>query len=432
MPVAALRLPQEVWLHVLSFVSWRDRLSVRGTCRHFRQLVDASPRLWTGLSPVLTRFSRYNAPFWRSLRGRQVSSAQVRGGRRKHLKQLADWLPALTALRLDDWRGGRGLQLSSFRRLQRLAITSCSVPVESVHFLFPLREHLTQLSVCSVRLTCAPADFLSAVSQLTRLTSLLFHHDGSVAVGAEAVGGVISNLRALTCLSWETITYKTLPGDFFSPAHSADVLSLSRLELLNYDAVVTQEALRPLSRLRHLSISHLYSVPGPTCHLRTWLTALQQLSSLIVHGGHPLGAYVDVLPASLCSLTLNVDLKVEHLQAAARRLPHLQHLHLEPWSSASSFIGLLPQLFPQLRTLRIRHHGVSDVDFLQLRHLQHLHTLEILDSYYRPNPADPNWIVYGPSPDLQQLISELQRLTSHRVQVITAAAAKDPLSCNCV
>lgn len=61
-------------------------------------------------------------------------------------------------------------------------------------------------------------------------------------------------------------------------------LQLSDLQLLNYDAVVTQEVLRPLSRLRSLSIYHLYSVPGPICHLQTWLTSLPQLRSLSVHG----------------------------------------------------------------------------------------------------------------------------------------------------
>lgn len=61
-------------------------------------------------------------------------------------------------------------------------------------------------------------------------------------------------------------------------------LELSELQLLNYDAAVTQEVLRPLSRLKNLSVFHLYSVPGPICHLQTWLTSLQQLSSLSVHG----------------------------------------------------------------------------------------------------------------------------------------------------
>lgn len=71
-------------------------------------------------------------------------------------------------------------------------------------------------------------------------------------------------------------------------------------------------------------------------------------------GGHPLAMYADFLPSSLLSLTLCVDLQPEDLQVVSQRAPHLQHLHLEPWSSSSNLVRLLPQLFPNLRTLRIR------------------------------------------------------------------------------
>lgn len=79
-----------------------------------------------------------------------------------------------------------------------------------------------------------------------------------------------------------------------------------------------------------------------------------------------------------------------------------------------------------------RHHHVSDGDFLQLQQLQHLETLEVLDSYYRPEPqTDPSWVINEPSPRLLQLISELQKLTNHRVRVITTSH-RDLLTCQCV
>ena len=53
---------------------------------------------------------------------------------------------------------------------------------------------------------------------------------------------------------------------------------------MNYDTLVSQEALAPLSGLQRLSVLHLYSVPGPQCHLRTWLLALPRLTHLSVHG----------------------------------------------------------------------------------------------------------------------------------------------------
>ncbi|XP_073338992.1 uncharacterized protein [Pagrus major] len=429
--MSVLQLPAELWLQVFSFLSWRDKLSVRCTCSHFRQLLDKSRPLWRGFSVVLRHFSRYNRPFWRSLAQRHVGSVSVRSCKRKHLKQLSTWLPALDALGLDDWREGGVDELKLFQQLQRLSITNSSTPFKNVNFLFPLSHQLTQLSLCNVQLTCPASHLLASMSQLTRLTSLLLHHDGSLSV--PTLSSVLTHLTELKHLSCTMITYKTLSHDFFGPANltGGGALQLSDLQLLNYDAVVTQEVLQPLSRLRSLSIFHLYSVPGPTCHLQTWLMSLPQLCSLSVHGGHPLAVYADFLPSSLLSLTLCVDLQPEDLQVVSQRAPQLHHLHLEPWSSSSNLVRLLPQLFPHLRTLRIRHHHVSDSDFLHLQQLQHLDTLEVLDSYYRPDPTDPSWVVYEPSPRLLQLISDLQELTNHRVRVITRSH-RDPLTCHCV
>ncbi|XP_030574838.1 uncharacterized protein LOC115772622 [Archocentrus centrarchus] len=427
----ALQLPSELWLQVFSFLSWRDKLSMRCTCWHFRHLLDKSHQLWRGFSVVLQHFSRYNRSFWRSLAQRHVGNVLLRTGKRKNLKQLYDWLPALSALRLDDWSEGAIGELKLFCQLQRLSVTSCSTPLRNLDFLFPLSHHLVQLSLCNVQLTCSATHLLAAVKQLTHLKSLLLHHDGSLRV--PSLSSILAHLTELTHLSWTMITYRTLPHDFFSPTHlpGGAALRLLDLQLLNYDAVVTEEALKPLSHLHNLSVFHLYSVPGPTCHLQTWLMSLPHLSSLSIHGGHPLAAYVNFLPASLLSLTLCVDLKPEDLQVVSVRTPQLEHLHLEPWSSSSNIIRLLPQLFPHLKTLRIRHQHVSDDDFLQLQQLRHLNTLEVLDSFYRPDSSDPNWIVFEPSPRLQRLICELQRLTNHRVQVITSSH-RDLLSCHCI
>ncbi|XP_070698677.1 uncharacterized protein [Pempheris klunzingeri] len=429
--MAAQQLPAELWLEVFSFLSWRDKLSVRCTCSHFKHLLDKSRPLWRGFSVVLRHFSQYNRPFWRSLAQRHVGSVLVRSGKRKHLKQLSAWLPALDALRLDDWREGGVDELKLFRRLQRLSFTSCSTQLKNVDFLFPLSHQLTQLSLCYVQLTCPASHLLAAISQLTRLTSLQLHHDGSVRV--PTLSGILTRLTQLKHLSWTMVSYKSLSHDFFSPHQftAGDALQLSELQLLNYDAMVTQEVLRPLSRLHSLSVFHLYSVPGPTCHLQTWLRSLPQLCSLSVHGGHPLAMYADFLPSSLVSLTLCVDLQPEDLQVVSHRAPHLEHLHLEPWSSSSNLVRLLPQLFPHLRTLRIRHHHVSDGDFLRLQQLRRLDTLEVLDSFYKPDPKDPSWVIYEPSPRLLQLSSDLQKLTNHRVRVITSSH-RDPLACHCV
>ncbi|XP_068593352.1 uncharacterized protein im:7136021 [Cebidichthys violaceus] len=425
------QLPAELWLQVFGFLSWKDKLNLRCTCVYFRHLLDKSRPLWRGFSVALRNFSRYNRPFWRSLAQRHVDVISVHSGKRKHLKQLATWLPALGALRLDEWREVGVDELKLFQRMQRLSVTSCSAPLKNVDFLFYLSQRLLELRLCNVKLTCTASHLLAALSQLTRLTSLQLHHDGSLRV--PTLSGVLTHLTELKHLSWTMITHRTLSHDFFSPTYltGGGALQLSDLQLLNYDAVVTQEVLQPLSHLLSLSIFHLYSVPGPICHLQTWLTSLPQLRSLSVHGGHPLAVYADFLPSSLLSLTLSVDLQPEDLQVVSHRAPHLEHLHLEPWSSSSDLVRLLPQLFPHLRTLRIRHHHLSDSDFLNLQQLQHLVTLEVLDSFYKPDPTDPSRVVYQPSPRLLQLISDLQKLTNHRVRVITSSH-RDPLSCHCV
>uniref|UniRef100_A0A7N8YJH5 F-box domain-containing protein n=1 Tax=Mastacembelus armatus TaxID=205130 RepID=A0A7N8YJH5_9TELE len=48
---SVLQLPAELWLQVFSFLPWRDKLSVRCTCRHFRHLLDKSCHLWRGKIP---------------------------------------------------------------------------------------------------------------------------------------------------------------------------------------------------------------------------------------------------------------------------------------------------------------------------------------------------------------------------------------------
>ncbi|KAM9354746.1 uncharacterized protein KZ484_012829 [Pholidichthys leucotaenia] len=426
-----LQLPAELWLHICDFLSWRDKLSMRLTCSHFKHLLDMSQSLWEGFSVVLQDISRYNRPFWRSLAQRHVGSVSLRSGKRKHLRELLTWLPALHALRLDNWREGSIPELKLFRQLQRLSFTSCNVPLKTLDFLPPLGHVLTKLSICNVKFSCPATHLLASLSELSLLTSLQLHHDGSV--GVLPLRRILGHLKRLTHLSWTMITYRNLPHDFFSPTHlpGDGALQLLDLQLLNYDATVTQEALQPLSRLRSLSVFHLYSVPGLICHLQTWLKSLQQLSNLSIYGGHPLAVYADLLPSSLLSLTLCVDMQPEDLQVASVRVPHLEHLTLEPWSSSSTMVGVLPQLFPHLKTLRIRHHHVSDEDFLCLQQLQHLHTLEVVDSYHRPDPKDPSLVIFEPSPRLLRLISDLQKLTNHRVRVITSSQ-RDPLSCHCV
>lgn len=214
MPVS--QLPEELWLHVFSFLPWKDKLNVRCTCSAFKQLLDKSRPLWRGFSVVLRHFSRYNRSFWHSLAQRHISRVAVCSGKRKHLKQLSVQLPALDSLRLDDW-GSDGIDdLKLFHLLQRLSITNSCTQLKNMDFLFLLRHQLTQLSLCKVTFACPAPHILTAISQLTSLTLLRLHHDGSLRV--PTLNGLLPHLPQLRHLSWTMIAYKTLPRDFFGPA----------------------------------------------------------------------------------------------------------------------------------------------------------------------------------------------------------------------
>lgn len=209
-------LPAELWLHIFGFLSLRDKLSMRCTCLYFRNLMDKTRPLWRGFSVTLRDFSRYNRAFWRSLVQRHLGSVLLRSGKGKDLRTLSTCLPALSALRLEDWREGGVTELKKFKVLQRLAMTSCTVSLNNVMFLLPLSRQLTHLILCNVQFSCVTSHLLAAICQLTRLSSLVLHHNGNIRV--PTLSDIMSHLTGLKHLSCTMITYKNLPDDFFSPA----------------------------------------------------------------------------------------------------------------------------------------------------------------------------------------------------------------------
>ncbi|KAJ3613627.1 hypothetical protein NHX12_019873 [Muraenolepis orangiensis] len=434
MPLRQYSLPEDVWIHVFTFLSVQEKHSVRATCRYFGDVLDQHVHLWRDFSVVLSHLSRYDRGFWRTLGRRDVRMVVLRGGKRKHLQRLLDRLPAVTGVAVTGWPEPQLDPLARFSRLTTLAFHNSQCPLDLVPVLRLLAPQVTQLSVCNVKLRCPVVLFLGVVSTMRNLTRLLYHHDGAERVPLRAFRNLLAALPSLQHLSWEMVGYRSLPDNFFTPPAEQQQLSghqaltLSSLELQNYDTEVSEEALGPLSGLQHLSIFHLYSVPGPRCHLRTWLLSLHTLTHLSVHGGHRLGAYADCVPESVVGLTLCVDLSLEDLVVLGGRLPHLQHLHLEPWGT-TGYVALVPQLFPQLRTLKIRHHNVSEGDFLGLALLDKLHHLEVLDWYCSlQRPAE----CYAPSsPRLPHLIGRLRHLTNNRVHV-TSKRHQDPLLCQCL
>ena len=223
MPRQEYSLPEDVWLHVFTFLSVAEKHRVRATCRHFRDVVDKYARLWRGFTVVLSRLSRYDRGFWATLGRRDVRSVVLRGGdggsggERKHLRRLLDALPAVTAVAVAGWPEPRLDPLTRFSGLSALALHGSRCPLDLLPALRLLAPRLTRLSVCHVKLRSPAAHFVAAVAQMRRLTRLLYHHDGAERVPLRAFREMLGALPRLQHLSWEMVSYRSLPDDFFTP-----------------------------------------------------------------------------------------------------------------------------------------------------------------------------------------------------------------------
>jgi len=225
-PRREFSVPEDVWIHVFSFLSTREKHAVRATCCYFRELVDMYPSLWRDFCVVLSRASRYDRGFWRTLGRRHVRTAVLRGGggESEHLRRPLDALPAVTAVAVEGWSGPDPKRqrvlldpLVRFSRLTSLAFHNCPGPLDVVPVLRLLAPRLTRLSVCNVKLCSPAALFLATVATMRNLTRLRFHHDGAERVPLRAVHQLLGGLAGLQQLSWEMVSYRTLPDNFFSP-----------------------------------------------------------------------------------------------------------------------------------------------------------------------------------------------------------------------
>lgn len=428
----ATQLPSDVWNHVFGYLSAADKFSVRATCKYFKKLVDHGS-LWRDWSAVLDfPNGSYNSQFWATLRRRKVTSVVMRSTKAKDWKQLATSLPTLTTvvMLMDDGSKASLGCLKDFPHLKRLAIRSSrtSLLLDAVTVCQPLQ--LTHLNMCDVTFrTTAVSQFISAVSQFTNLTSLVFHQ---ITVSEEPIWMVRFILTCLPTLKHLSLSVlskpwalnrfpRPNPGPSGGGAHA-----LSSLELTScMEDSLPEDAMRLMPGLKSLAVFHEpshHEMPqrwlSPVCHLKTWLTDLPQLSTLVIVKGPPVKKYVTSIPATVTSLTLCVaGLSSEDMAAVAVRVPNLLHLHIDPWPShLGARTAQIPQLFPKLKSLKLCHEHVPEEDFLRLHQLQDLEYLEILDS----------------RPHVSELIGQLQALTKYRVQVTTSPRRRDVLSCRCV
>lgn len=429
----ALQLPSEIWNHVFGYLSVADKFSVRTSCKYFKKLVDHGS-LWKDWSVVLGfQNCSCNSQFWATLRRRKVTSVVLRSTKAKVWKQLALSLPTLTTVVIDQSSQASLDCLKDFTNLKRLAIRNSRISLLLDASTVYQPQQLTHLSMCDVTFpTSAMGSFISAVSQFPNLTSLVCHRMGIFEETIWMVHSILTCLRKLKHLSVSIVhtlcAFHNISRPNPSPLGEAGGAPiLSSLELIDcMDHSLPEDAMRLMPGLKRLAVffksSHKEmpeTWPSPDgCHLKTWLSDLPQLSTLVIVKGPPVRKYVASIPATLTSLTLCVaGLSLEDMAAVSVQVPNLLHFHIDPWPShLGAHTAQIPHLFPKLKGLKLRHEHVPEKDFLHLHQLQDLECLEILDMH----------------PQLSELIGKLQSLTQYRFQVTTSPHRRDVLSCPCV
>uniref|UniRef100_A0A3B5MIZ3 F-box domain-containing protein n=1 Tax=Xiphophorus couchianus TaxID=32473 RepID=A0A3B5MIZ3_9TELE len=382
-------LPAEIWTHIFGYLSVSDKLSTRACCMHFRKLIDHWS-LWRGWTAVLTfKNGSYSKRFWNSLRRRKVTSVVVRSPRAKHWRQLSSELPHLSSLVLEQSvmeNLGFG---KDFPHLERLAIRNSDVVID-VHKRTHL-EQLTHLSLCDVTFPIK-SSFLPFISHLRNLTSLTCHNSGTSVEPICIMETILSYLPKLKHLS-----LSSKRACVYVPKRPLNegISFLSTLELVQYSdhffPVNTMKKVPHLNSLSVFSGNEHQRMPSLSSHLvfllSKWLQDLPKLTKLAVTRGPPVRTYVTSIPATVTSLALcSSGLSSEDMSAVSAQLPNLLHLHIDPRPSHLGVnIAQIPELFPKLRSLKLRHERVPEEDFLHLRRLQHLEHLEILDGARSPS-----------------------------------------------
>lgn len=412
--------PSEVWNHVFSYLSAAEKSCVRASCTYFRKLID-HPSLWRDWSVVLDCVNgSYDTFFWETLRRRKVTSVVLRNNHSKHMKVLASSLPAVSILVMDGCVGVDLQYLNNFKNLKSLAIRSAYMVDFKSGSTESLRQQLTHLSLCKIPYNNVLRN-ISVVCQFKNLTSLTFH-ERNWGIPFSKINFILVALPKLEHLSLHVYFPKHTDPDnhlFIEP----NARRLTSLEIFGTGRLLPVKAMKHMSQLKRFAVFYENvprEMPGnePLSVMSDWLSDLHDLSTLVIVKGPPVKTYVSSIPVTLTDLTLHdSNLSLEDMAAVAAQIPNLQHLHLDTWPShLGANASQIPKLFPNLKSLKIRHEHIPEKNFLDLHQLQDLEILEIVDSH----------------PDLPALVRKLRILTKYRLRVLTPPYQRDVLSCPCV
>lgn len=411
--------PSEVWNHLFSYLSAAEKACVRASCTYFKKLID-HPSLWRHWSVVLDFVSNsYEPYFWETLRRRKVTSVVLRNSHYKHIKVVASSLPAVTILVMDGYIEVNLQYLNGFKHLKSLAVRGAfmadleSISAES------LCQQLTHFSLCNINFHDILRN-ISVVCQFKNLTSLVLH-ETIWGLPFSKIKTLLAALPKLEHLSLHLYFPTTVRDRFLVLEPNAP--QLTSLEVLGRGQLLPENAMKRMSQLKRFAVFYKDTPrerlgSKPLSAMSHWLSDLRDLSTLVIVKGPPVKTYVSSIPASLTDLTLHdSNFSLQDMAAVAAQVPHLQHLHLDTWPShLGANASQIPKLFPNLKSLKIRHEHIPEKNFLDLHQLQDLELLEIVDSH----------------PDLPALVRRLRILTKYRLRVLIPPYRRDVLSCPCV
>ncbi|KAG9481167.1 hypothetical protein GDO78_010428 [Eleutherodactylus coqui] len=297
MPVIQwLQLPQEVLLHIFTYLSPAEKANVRATCSYLRTLVD-HPSLWRNSVIVFKSIRIFNARFWDTLQSRKISSVEVTRVTLKQFKKITSSLPDLTSVTMDSCLKGEILQgLRPLVNLQRLHLTDCSnVTDQDIFSEIALFQQLTHLSLCGVSFSGVLP--LTSIILLKNLYSLSLHSKEGT-VPERALQYILFRLPKLRELSlavgnmnkWKLSLCFNVPDNFVSTAEEQPCISrlqLHKLELMNSgSASLSNNAFDQLSTLKSVCLRH-YNYLQHEEFIETLLTKLPQLTELRIEWLEP-------------------------------------------------------------------------------------------------------------------------------------------------
>ncbi|KAG9481164.1 hypothetical protein GDO78_010428 [Eleutherodactylus coqui] len=414
MPVIQwLQLPQEVLLHIFTYLSPAEKANVRATCSYLRTLVD-HPSLWRNSVIVFKSIRIFNARFWDTLQSRKISSVEVTRVTLKQFKKITSSLPDLTSVTMDSCLKGEILQgLRPLVNLQRLHLTDCSnVTDQDIFSEIALFQQLTHLSLCGVSFSGVLP--LTSIILLKNLYSLSLHSKEGT-VPERALQYILFRLPKLRELSlavgnmnkWKLSLCFNVPDNFVSTAEEQPCISrlqLHKLELMNSgSASLSNNAFDQLSTLKSVCLRH-YNYLQHEEFIETLLTKLPQLTELRIEWASPFVPIMSPICSKLEKLSV-VGTKISNatLSWISKSAVQLKCLNLNfSYGYDEEMVKSFPRLFPHLQNLYLSNNRLNEEALVVLANLYSLRVLDISNNLHL-NP---------------EAILAFRKITSNRIGLI--------------